>query len=252
MPQHAKTRDRRIYQRQHRETDLDCRLGTHMPLKDFVVATPRQLPVLILADVSGSMIHESKIETLNRSISEMLRSFKELVETDYEITVGVVTFGGFEARLHHPLAPVAGYEWRDMPAEGRTPLGHALTLAHDVLEDRAQVPSRSGKPVVVLASDGIPTDEWEEPLQRLLLSPRAGRATRFSVAIGNDIDEQAMHVLERFAKDGAEGVIRAENAHRIVEFFSWLTMSISQQAVSGQADFQPPPLTGRAADVVVE
>ena len=97
-----------------------------MPLKDFVVTTPRQLPVLILADVSGSMFHESKIATLNRSIAEMIRSFADLAEPNYEIAVGVVTFGGLEARLHPPISRVADLEWQDMPADGRTPLGQAL------------------------------------------------------------------------------------------------------------------------------
>lgn len=223
-----------------------------MPLKDFVTGVPRQLPVLILADVSGSMAHESKIETLNRSVGEMVRSFADLDETSYQITVGVVTFGGDAARTHYPLTAARDLAWHDMPAAGRTPLGHALTITAELLEDREQVPSRSAKPVIVLVSDGMPNDDWEGPLERLLAAPRASKAARFAVAIGNDLDGEAMGVLERFASDGAEGVFRAENAHRIVQFFSWLTMSVSQQATSGEADFRPPPLADRAADVVID
>jgi uncharacterized protein YegL len=220
-----------------------------MPLKDFVTATPRQLPVLILADVSGSMSHEAKIETLNRSVGEMVRSFAALDETAYQITVGVITFGGF-ARMHHALTPACDLILQDMVADGTTPLGQALTIACDMIEDRAQLPSRSAKPVLVLASDGLPNDDWEAPLNRLLSAPRASKATRFSVAIGNDVDEEAMSVLERFASAGREGVFRAGNAHRIVRFFDWLTMSVSQQATGGAADLAP--LADRPADIVVE
>lgn len=223
-----------------------------MPLKDFVAATPRQLPILLLADVSGSMAHESKIETLNRSIGEMVRSFTELDEPSYEIAVGVVTFGGDTARVHHPLTPARDFLWRDMPAAGRTPLGQAFTIAHELLEDRVQIPSRSAKPVIVLLSDGLPNDDWEGPLRQLLAAPRASKATRFSVAIGNDLDAEAVGVLERFASDGTEGVSRAENAHRIVEFFNWLTMSVSQRATGDQTDFPPPPLAERTADIVID
>ncbi|MFC0526124.1 vWA domain-containing protein [Phytohabitans kaempferiae] len=222
-----------------------------MPLKDFVTTTPRQLPVLLLADVSGSMRHESKIETLNRCVSEMVRSFADLKEPTYEITVGVITFGG-TARLHHPPTPACDFVWHDMPAEGPTPLGQALGIATDLLEDRDQVPSRSARPVLVLASDGRPNDDWEAPLDRLLAAPRAGKATRFAVAIGNDVDEEATLVLERFASAGEEGVFRAEKVHRIVEFFDWLTMSVSQQATGGEVDYRPPPLAGRSADVVID
>jgi uncharacterized protein YegL len=220
-----------------------------MPLKDFVTATPRQLPVLILADVSGSMFHEGKIETLNRSVGEMVRSFAALDETTYEITVGVITFGG-TAQMHCPLTPACDLVWRDMVADGMTPLGQALTIACEILEDRTQLQSRSAKPVLVLVSDGLPNDDWETPLNRLLSAPRASKATRFSVAIGNDVDEEAMSVLEQFASADREGVFRAENAHRIVQFFNWLTMSVSQQATEGAADFAP--LADRSADIVVD
>lgn len=220
-----------------------------MPLKDFVTTTPRQLPVLILADVSGSMFHEGKIETLNRSVGEMVRSFAVLDEATYQIAVGVITFGGI-AQLHHRLTPACDLIWQDMMADGMTPLGQALTIAGDVLEDRTQLPSRSAKPVLVLISDGLPNDDWEEPLNRLLSAPRASKATRFSVAIGNDVDEEAMSVLERFASAGREGVFRAGNAHRIVQFFDWLTMSVSQQATDGAADLAP--LADRPADIVID
>ena len=221
-----------------------------MPLKDFAVASPRTLPVLILADVSGSMFHESKIDTLNRSVSEMVRSFAALDETAYTIAVSVITFGD-TAKLHHPFTAARDLVWQDMPAEGMTPLGGALTIAHDVLEARSQVPSRSVSPVLVLTSDGQPTDDWEEPLQRLLTAPRASKATRFSVAIGNDVDDEAMRVFERFATAGREGVFRAASAHRIVQFFDWLTMSVSQQATGDITGLALPPLADRPADIIV-
>ncbi|GAA2395477.1 hypothetical protein Cme02nite_55730 [Catellatospora methionotrophica] len=230
-----------------------------MPLRDFVAATPRQLPVLILADVSGSMFHESKIETLNRSVGEMIRSFKSFGEATYEITVGVITFGGLTG-LHVPLTPARELAWQDMSASGVTPLDKALLLAHDVLEDRSQVPSRSARPVLVLLSDGQPTDSqghpsdnWREPLDRLLQAPRAGKAARYAVAVGREVDAEAMAVLERFAGDGNEGVFQATEVHRIVEFFEWLTMSVSQQATTGIVDGRPPlPLAERTADIVID
>jgi uncharacterized protein YegL len=163
--------------------------------------------------------------------------------------VGVITFGGI-ARMHHPLTPACDLVWQDMVADGMTPLGQALTIASDVLEDRTQLPNRSAKPVLVLVSDGLPNDAWKEPLNHLLNAPRASKATRFSVAIGNDVDEEAMSVLEQFASAGCESVFRAGNAHRIVQFFDWLTMSVSQQATGGGADL--PPLADRPADIIID
>lgn len=44
-------------------------------LKKFTVHSPRKLPVIILADVSGSMESNGKIQTLNRAIASMIDSF---------------------------------------------------------------------------------------------------------------------------------------------------------------------------------
>ena len=41
-------------------------------LNEFTVPTARPLPVIILADVSGSMSTEGKISVLNDAVSEMI------------------------------------------------------------------------------------------------------------------------------------------------------------------------------------
>ena len=41
----------------------------------FVAAKQRPLPVIIIADVSGSMNEDGKIDVLNDSIAEMYRAF---------------------------------------------------------------------------------------------------------------------------------------------------------------------------------
>lgn len=43
--------------------------------KKFSVATPRPLPVIILADVSGSMSEDGKIEALNAALKDMIKTF---------------------------------------------------------------------------------------------------------------------------------------------------------------------------------
>ena len=46
-----------------------------MAMHDFVAATARPLPVIILADISGSMAGDGKIENLNMAIKTMIASF---------------------------------------------------------------------------------------------------------------------------------------------------------------------------------
>ena len=44
-------------------------------LKDFTTASARPLPVLMVADVSGSMSVNDKIGVLNDAIQEMIETF---------------------------------------------------------------------------------------------------------------------------------------------------------------------------------
>ena len=43
-------------------------------LSDFTIATPRPLPVIVLADISGSMSENGKIDSLNQALEEMIKS----------------------------------------------------------------------------------------------------------------------------------------------------------------------------------
>ena len=108
----------------------------------------------MVADVSGSMSVNDKIDVLNDSIEEMIATFAEEDDTRAEIHVGVITFGKGGAKLHQALTPATKMNWVRLSAEGGTPLGGALNLVTDMIEDRNQVPSRSYRPTVILVSDG--------------------------------------------------------------------------------------------------
>jgi Mg-chelatase subunit ChlD len=72
-------------------------------LKEFTSSAARPLPVILLADVSGSMAAEGKIDALNQSVREMLATFASTDDLRAEIHVAIVTFGG-EATTSHPAS----------------------------------------------------------------------------------------------------------------------------------------------------
>lgn len=120
-----------------------------MPLlSEPSLASARPLPVVLLADISGSMVEYGKIDALNTAVAEMLASFGEEDDARARIHVAVITFGE-EARLHQPFAPAVELRWRPMAARGTTPLGAALTLATTLIEDRGQIPSRAYRPTII-------------------------------------------------------------------------------------------------------
>lgn len=214
-------------------------------LKKFQVQTARPLPIIVLADTSGSMSVDGKIEALNKGLKDMIQSFASESRLRAEIQVCVITFGGDNAAVNLPLTAahqLSGFT--QLTASGMTPLGGALTLLGNMIEDKDCIPSRAYRPVVVLVSDGYPNDEWEAAFQRLAQGVRSSKATRFAMAIGADADQE---MLSAFANDPEAPLFRAENASDIHRFFRAVTMSVSARSQSATPN-QSTPLQIQGAD----
>lgn len=194
--------------------------------------SPRKLPVIILADVSGSMESNGKIQTLNRAIASMIDSFAQEEDVRAEINVSVITFGGEKAQIHIPLQPAEKIEWQDMSAMGRTPMGNAFGVAQAMVEDRSIIASRDYHPTIILVSDGIPTDEWIPPLNNLITSERASKALRLSMAIGAEADNEPLQSFFLQNQHPEIPVFRADEANQIKQFFRFVTMTITNASKS--------------------
>ncbi len=211
---------------------------------DVVMNQARPLPVIVLADVSGSMGVDGKLDSLKQALIDMIKSFQGASSSNLEaeIWVGVYTFGGERATKlfdPKPASEIAENEQllgaiKSMQASGGTPLGHALTAVTDLLENKEQYPSRAYRPFLVLASDGMPNDNWPAPLNRLLNSERGKKATRLALSIGADADDS---MLKEYIANEEIPVIKANNVDGIKRFFKCVTMSAiksSQSAKPGQ------------------
>lgn len=212
--------------------------GGSTKLKAFTAPQARPLPVIILADTSGSMAENQKIEALNVAVRQMVASFANEPRLRADIQVGVITFGGRHAQLHLPL--VSAHAVKDVigfTATGTTPMGAAFQLARELLEDRERVPARAYRPVLVLVSDGAPTDDWEASLAALKASERGQKASRIAMAIGADADRE---LLAQFANDAEAPVFEAHEAQDIRRFFRAVTMSVVANSASPMPD---KPLT---------
>lgn len=198
-------------------------------VNEFVIAEARPLPVIILADVSGSMGQNDKIKVLNDAVREMIAVFSEEENGIAEIHVCVIAFGGSEAKVHETLKPARKIVWKPMQANGKTPMGSAFTMAKQLVEDRNIIPGRAYRPTIVLVSDGAANDSWEEPLKELLSSERASKASRFAIGIGDDAEKTT---LNAFLADSAGRVIEAHEARDIKKFFRWVTMSVTSRSRS--------------------
>lgn len=206
-----------------------------MSQPEITLSRARPLPVIVLADVSGSMSVNGKIQALDEAMRAMIQTFASEDDLRAELHVAVITFGG-AAREHLPPTPARAVRWSSMQATGNTPLGAALDLARALIEDRDRIPTRAFRPVLVLVSDGLPDPGWEAPLSALLASPRGAKADRFAMAIGADADEA---MLARFVANPEHGVFRAADAGRIRQFFDFVTMTVQSRSRSVRPDAPP-------------
>lgn len=214
--------------------EAPSKLGTTTKLGGFAAPQPRPLPVIVLADVSGSMAESDKIGALNEALKSMIQSFAKESRLRAEIQVGLITFGINGAQEHlHVVAARRIQGVQALQASGPTPMGAAFQLAQQWLEDKERIPSRAYRPVLVLVSDGAPTDDWQAPLQAFKASERAQKATRFAMAIGADADKD---MLAQFTNDREAPVFEADGARDIVRFFRAVTMSVVARSTSTTPD----------------
>jgi len=180
-----------------------------------------------MADISDSMSPADKIGALNESVREMIESFADENDTLAEIQVAVITFGGV-VHMHIPLRPASQVRWKDMATNGNTPMGEAFDMAADLVEDRGQISSRSYRPMMILISDGQPTDGgyWQTALDRLNTT-RAAKAERFALGIGADADRD---MLKQYVATASGKVFGASDASQIRKFFRLMTISAIERS----------------------
>ena len=202
-----------------------------MGLNDFVAREPRPLPIIVLADTSGSM-RGSKINELNLALRDMVLTLNTADDIRGKFQLCLISFGG-RVEVVQPLVDTDGLTLPELSASGNTPMGQALEVAKKIIEDRDTIPSRAYAPTIVLISDGIPTDcsenvsrksEYDNwaPLRELCTEGRSSKCQRLALGIGRDAD---LTMLKAFVNNPSIPVIRVKDTSDIIKFFRWVSMS---------------------------
>jgi len=193
---------------------------------EFTAQPKRVLPLILLADTSSSM--SNCIGELNMAIRDMLGTLKEQESLKAEIYISFITFGKGGANLHTALTPVSDIEFNDFIVGDLTPLGGALRIAKDIVENREIITSKSYAPIILLLSDGGPNDDgWEDEMHRFINDGRSKKCMRMSLGIGRDYDYD---VLKSFSSSGE--VYEAKDSTNIIDFFKFMTMTIKEKTLS--------------------
>ncbi|HSV38400.1 MAG TPA: VWA domain-containing protein [Nocardioidaceae bacterium] len=200
----------------------------------------RPLHFVFLLDGSGSMATDGKIEALNDAIRGALPHLRDLADQNpfVEILVRAVVFAdGARWHLAEPT-PVHDVSWPPVAAGGFTDLGAALSLVSEVLTV-PPMEERAFPPVLVVVSDGRPTDDFETGLTRLMAQPWGRRAVRLAIAIGADADHE---VLAKFIGDPSIPPFSARDPEQLAYLVRFVSTAASQLASSPAGPEQNRPL----------
>jgi uncharacterized protein YegL len=217
----------------------------------------RPLHFFILADCSGSMKVDGKMQALNFAIASMLPHLAtwENEQEQAQVLVRAIAFAD-EAQWHiaDPL-PVAGGRWRPLRhvEKGLTFMGAAFRLVAEALQP-GRLETRALRPAILLITDGRPTDpaEFEAGLRVLMSTPAGRGAIRLAVAIGRSANSE---YLSRFIDDPAVPVLVADSVEQITLRMMTASLAVSRFSQVG-ADrsviagdlIQPPPAGPQAPD----
>ena len=109
-----------------------------------------------------------------------------------------------------------------MEANGLTELGKAFDLLAAQLSI-PPMPERALPPVIVLLSDGQPTDDYKKSMEKLKKLPWFRKAVKIAISIGQDADDE---VLIEFAGN-KELVLQANNATALAKMIKWASTTAS-------------------------
>jgi len=174
-----------------------------------------------------------KIQALNAAIREAIPGMKAVARENVhaQILVRAVKFAN-AAEWHIDIpVKIQDLAWTDLTAAGMTALGSALELVAEQLS-LAAMPERGLPPVLVLVTDGEPTDDYKAGLRRLLDQPWGRKAVRIAIAIGEDA---SLPVLEEFIANPEIKPLRATNTdqlHALVRWASTVVLRAASSAVS--------------------
>lgn len=211
-----------------------------MSLISTGVPAPRKVMTLFyLVDSSGSMTGD-KIGSVNAAMEEsIIKDLPDISQAndDAEIRIAIMQFSSGFAWVTPSTGPIAIEDviWNNLEANGVTDLGVAYRELEKKLHRGMFMKSQTGAyaPVILLISDGAPTDDWESGLDDLQKNNWFKKAVKIAIAIGNDADKS---VLAQFTGN-PESVIEVHDKKTLRTLIRKVSVRASQfQSQSKHAD----------------
>lgn len=222
----------------------------------------RPLHFIWIADCSGSMSGD-KIQSLNTAIREAIPEMKRVAQSNphANVLVRAIKFSNGATWHVTQATSIEKFNWTDLSAGGVTDMGKALLMVADELKMPPMDP-RGLPPVLVLITDGHPTDDVGRGINAIMNQPWGKKAVRIAIGIGSDVN---YNILQRFIGNQEIQALHANNAEQLVNYIKWASTAVLQSASSpnvsggdsgtsttnssGTNIPAPPPSGGQSSDV---
>lgn len=157
----------------------------------------KSMVMFFLIDTSGSMEGRS-IAAVNDAMREVLPDIQDISDNnaDASIKLAVMSFSsGTNWETPQPVE-LGSYKWNDLVAGGVTDMGEAFKELNSKLDRNAFLQDTMGvkAPVIIMISDGEPTDDYKAGLKAL----QQNKWYKRSIKIALGVDDANMDVMSDF------------------------------------------------------
>lgn len=198
-----------------------------MSFTDTVEIPRRTMVLFFVVDTSGSM-YGDKIGALNDAIRETLPDLQDLSENNADAKIKIATLQFDSDVRWRDSEPVdsENFVWNDLQASGLTSLGAALSELKGKLSTQKFMQEAVGSfaPVIILLSDGEPTDDYKTALEEIKKNNWFKHAIKVAIAIGNDADKNILAEVV----GNAEAVIDVHNKETLKKLIRFVSVTSSQ------------------------
>jgi len=187
----------------------------------------RTMTLFFVIDTSGSMSGD-KIGAVNTAIEEVIPEIKDISECNADATIKIAALSFSTGASWITSEPVAAenFKWHDIDAEGVTDLGRACLALDEKLSTKAFMNEARGSyaPVILLMSDGEPTDDYRRGLEQLKNNNWFKVAIKVAIAIGVDANKE---VLMDFTGT-SESVIEVHTPGELKKWIKFMSVKSSE------------------------
>ena len=196
--------------------------------EDLIENPSARLPICLVLDTSGSM-DGAPINELQEGIRIFYKALEEDEIAKLSAEIAIVTFGNGGVQVLNDFASIERQNIPRLTAGGLTPMGEAIEVALDLLENRKNEYKAAGvdyyQPWMVVMTDGMPTDDVNNAIQRTKALVENRKLVVFPLAIGEQADKQVLEALSGKPALKLKGL-------NFKDFFVWLSKSVSKVSQS--------------------